>query len=128
MSTFPPVHPLGIAAPAAPAAVVVARSAFRAGSLAGVRARPSAHSFSGFVLACAFRSPLAARAFAARWGCRLSVFATVRRVSSPSWGVLWVVSVPVAAAAASSPAFGFPVCWVGGVRGFAAAITALGVR
>ncbi|MCC6170052.1 MAG: hypothetical protein IT329_22735 [Caldilineaceae bacterium] len=129
--------------PAAPAAVLW--SAFRAGSLAAVALRSSRHSLTGAVLVCAFRSPAVAGAFAARWAWRAGLrFCAVRRVHGRS-GILFAVSVPVAAelvadyldvipcpspvrrlpARRSPSGFGFVSACAGGVRGVAAVARAL---
>ena len=66
-------------------------SAFRAGSLFGVRVRASRRSPSGVVLVAGFSSPSAARRFALLWGGRLGSSCVVRVVAG-----FWCVSVPVA--------------------------------
>ena len=66
-------------------------SAFRAGSLFGVRVRASRRSPSGVVLVAGFSSPAAARQFALLWGRRLGSSCVVRVVAG-----FWCVSVPVA--------------------------------
>lgn len=66
-------------------------SAFRSGSLFGLRVRPSGHSRSGLVLVAAFRRSASAGAFARRQAARLGLPVAVRLVPGG-----WSVSVPVA--------------------------------
>jgi hypothetical protein len=72
-------------------------SAFRAGSLFGLRVRPSSHSASGCVLVAAFASQAAASRFARRWAGRLGMPVVVRLVPGG-----WSVSVPVVPALAAA--------------------------
>lgn len=69
------------------------RSAFRAGSLRGVRVRESTHSPTGVVVVCYFTDHARAGGFAARWARRLGYSVFVR--SAWRHG-LWSVSLPVA--------------------------------
>jgi len=96
-------------------------SAFRAGSLAGVRVRMSQRSPSGVVVVAAFRSQPSAAVFAARWARRLGVSVVVRRR-----GALWAVSVPVVGCV---PFGRWPSAWwvSGGVRGVAPVARAVSV-
>lgn len=87
-------------------APVVARSAFRAGSLFGFFVRPSSRAWSGAVLVCCFSRAAAARAFAARWSARCRVAVVVRAVPGPG-PALWSVSVPVPPSS-PLPALAFP--------------------
>lgn len=91
------------------------RSAFRAGSFAGVVVRPSRRSPSGVVLAVCFRSPARAAAFAARWAGRLGVSVAVR--PGPRAGLV-AVSLPVAGCVpfAARSGFPFPAFRVAGLR------------
>ncbi len=103
------LDPLALLLLALPAAHIALFSAFRFGSLAAVRIRPSRHSASGVVLAAGFRSPVAARRFAHRWAKALRLSMVVRHR-----GGLFVVSLPIDRGPASS----FGSAWVqGGVRG-----------
>lgn len=99
-------------------------SAFRAGSLFGVRVRVSRRSPSGVVLVAGFASPVAARRFALLWGGRLGAACAVRVV-----GGFWCVSVPVFGCVPFSAPSGWRVAG-GGVRrvaavAFAAALAVL---
>ena len=100
-----------------PALASAAWSAFRSGGLVAVAFRPSARSFSGWVLVAAFRPGAGAPAFARRWAGRLGVPVFVRRR-----GALLLVSVPVLVPAAVAAPASFRVA--GGLRGFAAAAAA----
>lgn len=97
-------------APPLPLFRSVARSAFRAGSLASVARRPASWSAAVLVGVFGFRSSARAGAFASRWASRLGVSVRVRRSAG-----LWVVAVPVAGVPSGSRAG----LWVsGGLRGF----------
>jgi hypothetical protein len=60
-------------------------------ALLGALLRPSARSFSGWVLAVSFSSPRVAAAFSRAWAGRLGLPCFVRSAAGA-----WVVSVPVA--------------------------------
>ena len=75
----------------APSVSSIVWSAFRSGSLWGVRVRPSSRSRSGVVVVLGFSAHASAATFAARWAGRLGLSVVVRRT-----GGFWCVSVPVA--------------------------------
>lgn len=98
------VSPCSVSAPA-PGAVARRAASFGA---AWVCVRPSSRSFSGWVAACLFSCPVAARRFAVYAAGRLSVpFCAVRLA-----GAWFSVSVPVfASSVPASPAGCLPVSW-----------------
>lgn len=102
----------------------LARSAFRAGGLVAVLARPSVRSFSGAVLVGWFSSFAGASRWAALWSRRLGRSVCLAAVP----GVGWSVSVPAGLVSSRLPVCSGQLVWLsGGVRGVRSALLSSGL-